>query len=111
MSEAPTSMTFDASAIIAPPEPVAPDPDDAIRAIVTRLARRGRSGDSVIERAAIMAEGPDSGAIIRWILAHAGQPEETAAAAPGRGLHGARMSTGGAQKHPPRYVLPADALA
>ena len=64
----------------------------------------------MIERAAIMAEGADSGAIISWILAHSGRPEETAAAAPARGLHGARMSAGGPQRHPPRYVLPAGEL-
>ena len=57
-------------------------PEVAWRAIVTRLARRGRSGDSVIERAAIMAEGPDSGAIIRWILDAAKRTEPSAPSAP-----------------------------
>jgi hypothetical protein len=35
----------------------APDSDDAIRAVVTRLSRPHASGGNVIERAAILAEG------------------------------------------------------
>ena len=34
--------------------------DEAIRAVVTRLARSHSSGGEVIERAAILAEGGDS---------------------------------------------------
>jgi len=48
----------------------------------------------VVERAAILAEGADSGAIITWILTHAGQPEAIAPQASTRGLHGARLSDG-----------------
>ncbi len=96
----------------APPTPVVvPESDDTIRAIVTRLSRPSRSGASVIESAAILAEGADSDAIIGWIMAHAGQPEAIAPPAPTRGLHGTRMSDGGAERRPPRYLLPAGALS
>jgi hypothetical protein len=86
--------------------------DDAIRAVVTRLSRPGPAGAAVVERAAILAEGADSGAIITWIIAHAGQPEAIAPQASTRGLHGARLSDGfDAERCPPRrYVLPASAL-
>jgi hypothetical protein len=83
----------------------------AIRAVVTRLSRPGPSGGSVIERAAILAEGADSEAIISWIISHAGRPEASAPPAPARGLHGTRLSgPGGVERHPPRYVLPAGVL-
>jgi hypothetical protein len=86
--------------------------DDAIRAVVTRLSRPGPAGGALVERAAILAEGADSGAIITWIIAHAGQPEAIAPQASTRGLHGARLSDGlDAERRPPRrYVLPAGAL-
>ena len=89
-----------------------PERDDAIRAVVTRLSRPGPAGAAVVERAAILAEGPDSGAIITWILAHAGQPEAIAAQASAGGLHGAPVGAGvGRERRPPRrYVLPASAL-
>jgi hypothetical protein len=87
--------------------------DDAIRTLVTRLSRPHGSGGGVIERATILAEGTDSTAILAWIDAHDGQPEELAAVAPGRGLHSARLSsvsrTGSAM--PLRYVLPPGALS
>jgi hypothetical protein len=90
-----------------------PELDEAIRRVVTRLARPHASGGDVIERAAIVAEGADATAIIRWILAHAGQPETTVPTAPTRGLHGARLSGGaGTEGGPPRrYVLPVGALS
>jgi hypothetical protein len=83
--------------------------EDAIRALVERLARRHPSGGTVIERAAILAEGADSAAVVAWIIAHDGKPE-AAIAAPSRGLHGPRLSDPMAtQSRPPlRYVLPAD---
>jgi hypothetical protein len=86
--------------------------DDAIRAVVRRLARPHPSGGDVIERAVIIAEGADSAAIIAWITAHAGAPEATVSSAP-RGLHGSRLNdSGGAEPRTPlRYVLPAGALA
>ncbi|HTA96404.1 MAG TPA: hypothetical protein VK730_02025 [Solirubrobacteraceae bacterium] len=87
--------------------------DDAIRALVIRLSRPHRSGGEVIERAAIMAAGADSAAVIAWITDHAGIPEAAAAKAPRHGLHGSRLSGGSeAQaKAPLRFVLPAGALA
>ena len=89
------------------------EPDEAIRAVVTRLSRPHASGGAVIERAAILAEGADADAIVAWVLAHEGEPEAAAAPKSARGLHSARMSaapgaTGGT---PRRYVLPVGALA
>jgi hypothetical protein len=86
--------------------------DDAIRALVTRLARPHASGGEVIERAAILAEGADFAAVMDWILAHSGTPE-TAVAPTAQGLHGSRLSYGGrtAPQDPVRFVLPAGALA
>jgi hypothetical protein len=80
--------------------------DDPIRAIVARLARPHPSG-AVIERAAILAEGEASAAIVAWILAHAGTPEAPTATAQSRGLHGARDAV---PRGSARYVLPAAAL-
>ncbi len=85
--------------------------EDAIRAVVARLARPHRSGGDVIERAAILAEGGDSTAIFDWISAHAGEPEAAAPAAPSRGLYGTGFGGGvTAPRGPARYVLPAGAL-
>jgi hypothetical protein len=83
-----------------------PDGEDAIRAIVVRLARPYPRGE-VIERAAILAEGVTSRAIVEWIVAHAGEPETAAATSAPRGLHSAR---GTAEPATLRYVLPSDAL-
>jgi hypothetical protein len=87
--------------------------DDAIRALVTRLARPHPSGGEVIERAAILAEGADFAAIMAWIIARGGKPEVTVSAGPRRGLHGARLSDndGAEPRTPLRFVLPAGALA
>jgi hypothetical protein len=68
--------------------------DDAIRTVVTRLAGPGPAAGAAVERAAILAEGADSGAIITWIIAHAGQPEASAPQASTRGLHGGRLGGG-----------------
>ncbi|HST55200.1 MAG TPA: hypothetical protein VLJ42_04800 [Solirubrobacteraceae bacterium] len=86
--------------------------DDAIRELVIRLARPHASGGKVIERAAILAAGADSAAVMTWISDHAGVPEEAVVAAPRQGLHGARMNdSGGTQVRAPlRFVLPAAAL-
>ena len=90
------------------PRPVAGD--DAERAVVTRLSRPHRSGGTVIERAAILAEGADSTRIVAWVVAHGGQPE-SALVSTKRGLHGPRLDDPGASPRPPlRYVLPAGAL-
>ncbi len=86
--------------------------DDAIRALVTRLARPHPSGGDVIERATILAEGADFTEVMAWITAHAGVPEATVASAPRRGLHGLRLgdSDGAQPRTPARFVLPAGAL-
>ncbi|MHB8490925.1 MAG: hypothetical protein ACYDA6_01750 [Solirubrobacteraceae bacterium] len=81
--------------------------DDAIRALVSRLSRPHRSGGEVVERAAIMAAGADSTAVLAWIAAHDGQPEPVAQISSRRGLHGAR--SGGGESL--RYVLPPGALS
>jgi hypothetical protein len=82
--------------------------EDTIRTLVRRLSRAHPSGGEVIERAAILAEGTDVDAVVRWILAHDGRAEAKAAASAGRGLHGARLTN--APSPPARYVLPPGAL-
>jgi hypothetical protein len=85
--------------------------DDAIRALVTRLSRPHRSGGDVIERAAILAAGSDSSAVVAWIVAHHGEPEAAAEPA-SSGLHGFRLGEGARSRpRPPlRYVLPPGTL-
>jgi hypothetical protein len=87
--------------------------DEEIRILVARLARSHSSGGEVIERAAIMAEGTNSAAILEWIVAHDGQPEMVAPAASSRGLHSARLSAASSahDSKPRRYVLPPGALS
>jgi hypothetical protein len=88
-----------------------PPTEDAIRDVVTRLARPHRSGGAVIERAAILAEPGDSSAIFDWITAHAGEPEAAAPAKPAKGLYGSGFGGGTtAPRGPARYVLPAGTL-
>ncbi|MGI8844964.1 MAG: hypothetical protein ACR2HC_02105 [Thermoleophilaceae bacterium] len=89
-----------------------PAEQEAIRTLVERLCRPHRSGGDVIERAAIVAAGPDSEAILAWVTAHDGRPEDLGARNADRGLHGARLSSsGGSDNRPPlRYVLPPGAL-
>jgi hypothetical protein len=86
--------------------------DDAIRLLVTRLARPHPSGGTVVERAAIAAEGADLDAVMRWILAHGGKPEAAVETSSRRGLHGSRLHAGGGSepRAPSRFVLPAGAL-
>jgi hypothetical protein len=89
-----------------------PSTDAAIRAVVARLARPHRSGGSVIERAAILAEGDASADILAWILRHDGEPEDAVAAAPPRGLHGTGFGgSAPTRRGPARYLLPAGALS
>jgi hypothetical protein len=85
--------------------------DDAIRAVVGRLARPHRSGGVVIERAAILAEGADCSAVVAWITVHDGAPEAAISSAKG-GLHGPRLSDQSANggRFPARYVLPSHVL-
>jgi len=85
--------------------------DEAIRKLLTRLSRRHQSGGTVIERAAILAEGADSRAIVEWILARDGQAESGAPAVARGGLHGARVHGGATDNATPRrYVLPPGVL-
>jgi hypothetical protein len=87
--------------------------DAAIRSLVVRLSRPHESGGTVIERAAILAEGTNSAAMLTWIADHDGQPEMLAPTSSGRGLHSARFDerTTMAASTPRRYVLPAGVLA
>jgi hypothetical protein len=87
--------------------------DEEIRALLNRLSRRHASGGRVIERAAIVAEGADSTAVVAWILDHAGEPEAAADTSSKRGLHSPRLSEpiGPEPRAPARYVLPAGALS
>ena len=86
--------------------------DDTIRSLVTRLARAHPTGGHVIERAAIVAEGADSQAVMAWIVAHGGKPEATPETSTRRGLHGSRLqdSGGSAPRTASRFVLPAGSL-
>ncbi len=86
--------------------------DDAIVALVTRLARPHVSGGEVIERAAILAEGADFQAVIAWITDHDGKPEARVPTDSKRGLHGSRLNgPAREQSGPPlRFVLPAGTL-
>jgi hypothetical protein len=87
--------------------------DDAIKILVTRLARAHPSGGTVIERAAIVAEGTGSADVMTWIVAHGGLPEAAVAqTSTRRGLHGLRVDAVGTAeaRNPSRFVLPAGAL-
>lgn len=84
--------------------------DSEINALVTRLSRPHASGGVVIERAAILASGSDSPAVIDWITAHAGTPETAVTATPHHGLHGSRSSERVPSTPPLRFVLPVGAL-
>jgi hypothetical protein len=83
-----------------------------VRALVARLGRPHASGGTVIERAAILAEGADFDAVMAWILAHGGEPEARATAAPARGLYGGRSEGRAAAgpQTPLRFVLPRGAM-
>jgi hypothetical protein len=86
--------------------------DQAIRSLLTRLGRAHPSGGSVIERAAIMAEGADSRAVVDWIADHGGTAEAAVPTSQRRGLHGSLVHAGGGSEPqtPSRYILPAGAL-
>ena len=86
--------------------------DDAIRSLVTRLGRADPSGGTVIERAAILAEGTDVEALMAWIGAHGGKPEMAVQRAARSGLHGSRRRDSGGSEPPTpsRFVLPPGAL-
>lgn len=86
--------------------------EQMIRELVTRLSRPDRSGASVIERAAILAEGANTESIVSWILDHGGQPEAPAPAIARGGLHDRRLQGGPADgtRTPRRYILPPGVL-
>ena len=86
--------------------------DQAIRSLVTRLARAHPSGGTVIERAAIVAEGSDARAVVTWILDHGGTPEAMAPTSDRRGLHGSllHVGVGSEPRTQSRYPMPAGAL-
>jgi hypothetical protein len=87
--------------------------EDAIRALVARLARPHPSGGKVIERAAILATGSDSSEVLAWIDQHGAVAEDEAPvpARGGGGLFGGRLdNTTASRRAPGRYVLPPDAL-
>ena len=86
--------------------------EDAIRSLVIRLARAHPSGGTVIERAALVAEGADFEAVMTWILAHGGKPEASPQTSPRHGLHGSRINASGRPepRAPSRFVLPSGAL-
>jgi hypothetical protein len=83
--------------------------EEAVRAAVMRLSRPDRDGGTVIERAAILAEGTPAAAIEAWVISHGGQPEERGLAAPASGLYGLRADphTRADGRPPRRYLLPA----
>jgi hypothetical protein len=84
--------------------------DDAILALVTRLARPHRSGGQVIERAAILAEGANFPAVMEWIVTHAGKPESAVSTVQRHGLHGGRLDDDRGLAPPLRFVLPPGVL-
>ena len=86
--------------------------EDAIRVLVKRLARAHPSGGTVIERAAIIAEGTGSKDVMAWVISHGGTPEAAVATVASRGIHGWRLGELSAPetRAPARFVLPAGAL-
>jgi hypothetical protein len=86
--------------------------DEVIRTAVLRLSRPHPSGGRVIERAAVLAAGPNAAAILTWVVDH-GDPEALTPITSGQGLHGAHMSssTGADLRKPLRYVVSATALS
>ena len=81
--------------------------EHAIRATVIRLSRPHPSGGRVIERAAVLAAGTASAAILAWITDHGGQAEALAPSGTTNGLHGLGRPD---RRNPLRYVIPAAAL-
>lgn len=87
--------------------------DDDIRALLSRLARPHPSGGQAVERAALLAAGPDFPQVLAWITAHDGHPEALVPATVSGGLHGGRTGSRGSrdQTAPLRYVLGTGVLA
>ena len=86
--------------------------DTEIQALVERLGRPHRSGGTVVERVAIVAEGADFDAVMRWILDRDGVAEVAAPKKAPRGIHSSRYhdTDGDAPPAPARFVLPPGAL-
>lgn len=86
--------------------------EDEIKVLVKRLARAHPSGGTVIERAAIMAEGAGSTDVMAWVIGHGGTPEAAVKSAAPRGIHGWRLgeTTAPEARTASRFVLPAGAL-
>jgi hypothetical protein len=85
----------------------------AIDHIVRRLARPAPTGGHVIERAAVLAEGPNFAVIEAWILEHGGEPEvprDDSSGGMGAHLFSGRSSRIRDEVVPVRYLLPPDAL-
>jgi hypothetical protein len=87
--------------------------DDALRLVITRLARPHASGGNTVDRAAVLAEGARSGALLAWIADHDGRPEALAPVAESGGLHSTRLTGDRVAdtSAPRRYVLPPGALS
>ena len=89
------------------------DPTDDIAVIVKRLAHPHPSGGTAIPRAAIIAEGTRSTAILAWISDHGGAPDSTLPKAQKLGLHGsspAAVVSDRQAAHVRRYILPVNAF-
>jgi hypothetical protein len=86
--------------------------DEAIRALVTRLARPNASGGAVIERAAILADGADFAEVMAWITARGGTAEVVVSTVRG-GLHDRHFDArpGDVAMLPRRFVLPPGSLS
>ena len=86
--------------------------DDAIRTLLNRLARTHPSGGTVIERAAIVAEGGRSDQVLSWMLAHGAEPEAPVAKTVRHGVHELDRRDGAtaAPTTPARYIMPPGAL-
>jgi hypothetical protein len=86
--------------------------EDAIRTLLHRLARAHPSGGTVIERAAIVAEGTGSDSVLKWMAAHGAEAEATPPPKARHGLHesGWRTIDAASPAAPSRYILPAGAL-
>lgn len=88
--------------------PASPEQHE-IDVVVARLARRQASGCEVIERAAILAEGTRSGAILAWLTSHGWEAEKAPGVPSGGGRGGlhnerAREDDRAGSRPPQRYV-------
>jgi hypothetical protein len=86
--------------------------EQMVRELVTRLSRQDRRGASVIERAAILAEGANTKSIVNWIPRPRGTTRGAGFCRRPRGA--CTVDAYRAGKHdnvaPRRYVLPPGVL-